>query len=77
MDALPTRQTCSRGVGWQQEQSTLVFLSLGSHIYSSSLSSVAHSLHCCAPQKNHYRLDGTQELRGLGIANIAGAVFNS
>jgi MFS superfamily sulfate permease-like transporter len=28
-------------------------------------------------QKNHYRLDGTQELRGLGLANIAGACFNA
>ncbi|KAL4452745.1 hypothetical protein ABPG75_008407, partial [Micractinium tetrahymenae] len=35
--------------------------------------SIAKSL----AQKNHYRLDGTQELRGLGIANIAGACFNA
>ena len=27
-------------------------------------------------QRNHYRLDGTQELRGLGLANIVGAMFN-
>lgn len=27
-------------------------------------------------QKNKYRLEATQELRGLGIANIAGACFN-
>eukprot|EP00890_Picochlorum_soloecismus_P004166 jgi/Picsp_1/4750/NSC_02119-R2_sulfate transporter len=27
-------------------------------------------------QKNKYKLEATQELRGLGIANLAGAVFN-
>jgi sulfate transporter 4 len=27
-------------------------------------------------QKNKYKLHATQELRGLGIANLAGAVFN-
>ena len=30
-----------------------------------------------ALQRNHYKLDNTQELRGLGIANIAGACFNA
>ena len=28
-------------------------------------------------QKNKYKLEATQELRGLGIANLAGAMFNS
>eukprot|EP00887_Chlorella_sp_A99_P004954 scaffold4.g4954.t1 len=28
-------------------------------------------------QKNKYRLQATQELRGLGVANIAGAMFNA
>lgn len=27
--------------------------------------------------KNKYKLDGTQELRGLGLANLGGAIFNS
>jgi MFS superfamily sulfate permease-like transporter len=27
-------------------------------------------------QKNKYTLDATQELRGLGIANLLGAMFN-
>jgi MFS superfamily sulfate permease-like transporter len=28
------------------------------------------------PQKNKYQLNATQELRGLGLANLAGAMFN-
>ena len=27
------------------------------------------------PQKNKYQLNATQELRGLGLANLAGAMF--
>lgn len=30
----------------------------------------------CSPQKNKYALNATQELRGLGVANLFGAAFN-